>query len=357
MSVQAPVVPDHDHFLRFIVDDKYSLYRRIAGVALLSLILTGGNTKQEFSDLTFFCLKMGGFLITLLLLYINIYVLIPKYLFRKKYIHYVIWVAVVIVLSFLVFAGLKEWLPSLRLKPGPVVKNEYLEDFISVVILLSILCAATMAIRLFQRWVKDGYRLTQLENIRMQTELDLLKSQVNPHFLFNMLNNSQVLIQTNPQKASEILIKLSDLLRYQLYDSSREKVLLSADIRFIAQLLTLEKVRRDYFDFNIEQEGTSRQLLIAPLLFVPFVENAVKHNIESVKGAFVELSFKLHEDVLIFKCRNSKAAGAIEMDTDQMGGLGLPNVQRRLELLFPDKHQLSIKDQNGVYEVHLILTL
>eukprot|EP01132_Coremiostelium_polycephalum_P022109 gene22109-26237_t len=285
MSVQAPVVPDHDHFLRFIVDDKYSLYRRIAGVALLSLILTGGNTKQEFSDLTFFCLKMGG----------------------KKYIHYVIWVAVVIVLSFLVFAALKEWLPSLRLKPGPVVKNEYLEDFISVVILLSILCAATMAIRLFQRWVKDGYRLTQLENIRMQTELDLLKSQVNPHFLFNMLNNSQVLIQTNPEKASEILIKLSDLLRYQLYDSSREKVLLRADIRFLAQLLTLEKVRRDYFDFNIEQEGTSRQLLIAPLLFVPFVENAVKHNIESVKGAFVELSFKLHEDVLIFKCRNSKA--------------------------------------------------
>ncbi|WP_254500443.1 histidine kinase, partial [Salmonella enterica] len=79
--------------------------------------------------------------------------------------------------------------------------------------------------------------------------MDFLKSQVNPHFLFNMLNNSQVLIQTDPEKASEILLKLSDLLRYQLYDSSRQKVLLNADIRFLMHFLSLEKIRRDYFEF------------------------------------------------------------------------------------------------------------
>ena len=121
----------------------------------------------------------------------------------------------------------------------------------------------------------DTQLINELERSKTLTELEQLKNQINPHFLFNMLNNANVLTKKDPEKASQVLMKLSDLLRYQLYDSSRDKVLLTSDIHFLEDFLNLEKVRRDNFDYMISKEGNLSGVFIPPLLFISFVENAV----------------------------------------------------------------------------------
>jgi len=352
-----PVISEKEPFLRFVVDSKFKVYRRILLFGFLTFLLVGENTKHEFSDQTFMLLKMGGFLIAVVLISINIYILVPVFLFKGRYVWYAVWVFTIILLSFAFFTFLKTWLPTLRIRPDEPISmdDNFWGDFMAITIMMGVLCAATTALKLFQRWIRDNYRIMQLENIRMHTELDLLKSQVNPHFLFNMLNNSQVLIQTDPEKASQILVKLSDLLRYQLYDSSRQEVLLSAEILFLVHFLSLEKTRRDYFEFEVRQEGTDEQVLLAPLLFIPFVENAIKHNIQSVNGAYVHLRFRLSKRVLIFECTNPKPLGRLEEGGS--GGLGLPNVKRRLELLYPGRHHLMIGDYADRYHVCLTLNL
>jgi LytS/YehU family sensor histidine kinase len=169
-----------------------------------------------------------------------------------------------------------------------------------------------------------------------------------------MLNNANVLTKKDPDKASQVLVKLSDLLRYQLYDSTREKVLLTADIRFLEDFLNLEKVRRDNFDFVISKEGDLNGIQIPPLLFISFVENAVKHNNDATKPSYVNLFFDVRNNELSFKCINSKPnVKAI----NRSGGLGLTNIKRRLTLLFPESHVLEIKDDLETYCVTLTIKL
>jgi LytS/YehU family sensor histidine kinase len=124
----------------------------------------------------------------------------------------------------------------------------------------------------------------------MQSELELLKNQITPHFLFNTLNNTHVLINTDPEKVSDAVMTLSDLLRYQLYESMQEQVLLSSDIRFLKDFLDLEKIRRNHFEYTVTLHGHSH-LLIPPLLFILFVENAVKHSASGNRETFVNLEF------------------------------------------------------------------
>ncbi|RKR82126.1 histidine kinase [Mucilaginibacter gracilis] len=339
--------------LRFLVDRPYRWYRRAGFVLILLILLKGGNEEHRYADDIFIYLKISGLLLILGLTALHLYVLIPRFLFKRKYGLYFLSVGGGIVLSFLIFVKVRAWLPSLLL-PGKMAKPaDDAADFLAYVVLLCVLCAATAGMKLFQRWVTDSYRLTQLENIRIHTELDLLKSNVSPHFLFNMLNGSEVLIHTEPEKASQMLIKLSDLLRYQLYDSSREQVLLSADIRFLRDFLSLEKIRRDFFEFSIEETGTDRLQMLPPLLFIPFVENAVKHNIQSEAGAYVWLDFVLTGTELLFTCTNPKGVWS----APEPGGLGLPNVRRRLELLFPGRHSLRIHNNPDNYTVKLSLKL
>nr|WP_262903597.1 histidine kinase [Niabella beijingensis] len=200
----------------------------------------------------------------------------------------------------------------------------------------------------------DRQLIYELEQSKTYAELEQLKNQINPHFLFNMLNNANVLTKKDPEKASQVLMKLSDLLRYQLYDSAREKVLLTADIHFLEDFLNLEKVRRDRFDFLISKEGNLSGVQIPSLLFISFVENAVKHNNDATKPSYVNLYFDVRNDELFFKCINSKP---ILKSDGNAGGLGLANIRRRLELLFPATHRLIIEDDTETYCAALTIKL
>ena len=170
-----------------------------------------------------------------------------------------------------------------------------------------------------------------------------------------MLNNANVLIKRNPEEASKVLFKLEDLLRYQINDSSRERVSLASDIRFLNDYLNLEKIRRDNFRLTMEQEGDIESIWIQPLLFIPFVENAVKHSFDSEHPSSVRISFKVDDNRLEFHCENSKPSVAVSKG--KVGGIGLANIQRRLGLLYPDRYQLELKEDETRYSVILSITL
>lgn len=290
------------------------------------------------------------------MVYANIYVLIPKLLLRNKFMIYLAAVAGLILICLLTIGILQ----SAIFEHTPAAENHdnaipawlsILSSFISV----GLLVFGTSAIQIFRKWMVDSLRASELESATMQAELDFLKNQINPHFLFNMLNNSYLLIKKRRPEAAEVIFKLEDMLRYQVNDSAREKVLLSSDIAFLTGYLNLEKIRRDSFDFSVSQEGNLDGIFVPPLMFIPFVENAVKHNCTDDSTPYVALAFKNTGDRLQFRCENSRSEdGEIQHES---GGIGLRNIRRRLELLYPGRHLLEITETEQIYTVRLTLEL
>jgi LytS/YehU family sensor histidine kinase len=272
------------------------------------------------------------------------YLLVPKFLLRNRYYGYGFGIVAYLGLAYLLVSHVKPYLEADR-------KDQIL---VPTIFWIVVLVAASTAIKLFQRWIRDSERINELEKTTIQAELEQLKNQINPHFLFNMLNNANLLTQKDPVKASQVLMKLSDLLRYQLYDSTRPKVLVTADIQFLTDFLNLEKIRRDNFDFQINQEGEINGVQVAPLLFINFVENAIKHNVDAERLSFVDLNFKVKGDELYFKCINSKPPVKVKSNP---GGLGLANLKRRLELLYPGQHDLYVRDEAHLFCVALMIKL
>lgn len=341
---------NNDIILRFIVESRYRIFRHFVLICLVAAAFYG--KKMEFSEPVNTYVKIAIFLILLSLFYINMYWLVPKLLFRDNYLGYFLWNIVLFILVQLLAYNVKQLVSTYFKDP---LQHRDDPNLFAVYFVFMVLIGASAAVKLFQRWISDSQRINELETITIQSELEHLKKQINPHFLFNTLNNANVLTQKDPEKASQVLMKLSDLLRYQLYDSVRTKVLLTADIHFLEDFLNLEKIRRDNFDFTITQNGQLQGLEIAPLLFITFVENAVKHNIDAEEHSYVYVFFAVAEEELHFHCINSKPQ--IKVKRDARGGLGLTNVMRRLELIYPGRHDLRITDSTDTFNVHLTIKI
>ena len=211
--------------------------------------------------------------------------------------------------------------------------------------------------RLLAQVYQEKIHAERLKSSQKDAEFKMLTSQINPHFLFNMLNNVYVLIKKGRDEAAEVLFKLEDLLRYQLNDSSQEKIQLNSEIHFMNDFLNLEKIRRDNFNYIISKEGDINKVWLPPLLFIPFVENAVKHNTDSENASFVHLSFIVQDNRLLFRCENSIPLPEEEVKEPRIGGLGLKNIRRRLELLYPGRHSLEIIELKQSYTINLQLEL
>jgi LytS/YehU family sensor histidine kinase len=214
-------------------------------------------------------------------------------------------------------------------------------------------------VKLLQRWTKDSERMAELSNITLNMELNELRNQINPHFLFNMLNNVKALIRNDPEKATTVIMKLSEFLRYQLYENTEEKTALVGELNFISNFLNLEKIRRDNLSIGIDNKTDVRSagaVFIPPNLFTTFVENAVKHSINiSGKEAWIRISIAIEDRSLHFMCSNSKDAIASVPTDKKSSGLGLANIKRRLELLYQDKYTLKINATDATYTVNLII--
>jgi len=195
-----------------------------------------------------------------------------------------------------------------------------------------------------------------MEKRNLQLELDALRSQVNPHFLFNTLNNIDAFIPVQPAKASAMLILLSDVMRYMLYETKGELVMLDLEVKHLQNVIELQKIRfvqPNYIIFETNVEQTD--IKIPPLLFIPFVENACKYAHFKDKLPVVNIQLTCTENRLHFECVNSFDINRIE--NNQTGGLGLENVKKRLDLLYPNKYKLEIIKKDDLFFVSLDIQL
>lgn len=338
---------DANWMLQLVISEKYRFQRHLLLIIFCIVVLyySPADYVEPYETYN----RLVVFFQISLIAYSNMYFFVPKFLFKNKYLSYGLFVLSAMILSYYIHEAFAD---SFKLDLLPNEDDSI--NFFTFSFMTLVLIVASAAIKLFQQWISDARLIHDLELANTHGELEQLKNQINPHFLFNMLNNANVLIEDDPKKASQVLVKLSDLLRYQLYDSSREKVLLTSEIHFLEDFLNLEKVRRDNFNFLISKEGELSGIQVPPLLFISFVENAVKHNNDSAKLSYVNLFFDVRHTELYFRCINSKPAVKA---VNKSGGLGLANIKRRLELLLPSLHDLKIEDHVETYCVTLTLKL
>jgi sensor histidine kinase YesM len=360
MQKSLPVVMPFENPLIRLVSDRRLRWLRHTLFILFGLILAFKGdigTSDQFPSYkawkTVVIVDAISFVIIMALIYCMLEVLIPKLLFRSKFALFILSFILIVTLVYLTV-----WLFDVFvLQPVIPGKMQHIEfsvlHFIQIGAVTSVLLASVVGVKVFKKWINDVEQMHELQQVNLKTELEQLKSQVNPHFLFNTLNNLLVLTKTDAEKASQVLLGLSDLLRYQLYDSSRERVLLSKDILFIQNLLALEKIRKTDFYYEIKTEGNMDYVSIPPFLFIPFVENAIKHGASTVGHSYLTLHFYVTDHQLRFTSENSKPA----VKRNGIGGLGLKNIRRRLELLYPGRHTLEISDEPEKYIANLIIPL
>jgi sensor histidine kinase YesM len=335
--------------LDFLTDKRYRLQRHLLMITGFMLIMTA-NIDSTWSSFLFTLPLV--LLVYLALIYFNIRVLFPKLMMRNRIYAYL----TAVTLSVLVVAIPVQITHFLNVGGNGHTSFWILSLYtVTSIIKISFTVISVSVVLLFQYWVRNERHIAELETATLLSELEQLQNQVNSHFLFNMLNNIIVLTKTNPGEAANVLHKLSDMLKYQFHGFTGQAIRLGDDIRFLTDYLNLEKLRRDNFEFTVTADAGAEEISLPPLLFIPFVENAVKHNNDNRRLSFVRLRFGLDNDMLCFECVNSKPLRP--MRRDEAGGLGLPNVRRRLDLLYGNRHRLEITENDTIYAVRLTIEL
>lgn len=332
-------------FLRkLLVEPGYRMTRHLLFITILVII----SLNQTFMTMREGIGILGSklFLQFLFLLagytivcYFNLYVLLPKYLLVKQYMKYFAYL--VLTVSLLITIQTSEELTVLTsidriddFYTPPMIFVNMLSSFILVILCIT---GGVMTVVL-KHWMINGRKVGQLERLHIQSEVEQLKEQVNPHLLFNILNRTGVLAKYQREEASDMLIRLSQLLRYQLYDCNREKVLLSAEIKFLRDYLTLEQKYSGAFTFTIASDKSSFPVLVSPLLFITFVQSAVIRIYERQKQASIQAKFEVRDDFILFTCH---------CDLESVfSGTDFSKINRRLELLY--KHSYSLAMTNNV---------
>ena len=219
-----------------------------------------------------------------------------------------------------------------------------------------LLMGMNLGVKLYFRSQEDADILSQIEKHALELQLQYLKYQVNPHFLMNTLNNIHALVDIDPERAKASIVELSKLMRYVLYEGNNRLTPLSREVQFLNNYVRLMSMRySDNVRISLDVPEVLPDSLLPPLLLVIFVENAFKHGISYRTKSFVEISLQPHGDRLLFSCRNSRQQKP--QDENMKGGVGLSNVRRRLDLLFPGNYTLDIKEQEDTYTVHLDIPL
>jgi two-component system LytT family sensor kinase len=298
--------------------------------------------------------------------YFNLYFLIPAFLEKGKYAAYVILLLLTIIASAcLVTTG--------YYVAAFVAAKSVTELFGSQVTFFTLFeggalpstaaaMTLAMSINLTRNWMQTQKRERMLEREKLETELKFLKSQMNPHFLFNTINSIFVLIHKNPLMASESLAKFSDLLRYQLYECNEQQIPLSQELAYVENFIELQGLRQDHDDIDLQihiDPYETCDLVIAPFVLIPFIENAFKHVSRKNEGSnWIKMEIQFKERQFHFSIANSTSATHhASAEVVKHGGIGLNNVRRRLHLVYPDCHRLTIIENAGCYEVKLQLTL
>lgn len=232
----------------------------------------------------------------------------------------------------------------------PVIIGQH--DVIAIIILILML-GMNFGIKLYFRQKENQQRLIELERKNLQQQLEYLKYQINPHFLMNTLNNIHALVDFDPEQAKESIVQLSKILRFVLYEGSKQMVPLQRELLFLEDYIQLMQMRiTDKVDLKVEMPEHIPDGEIPPLMLISFVENAFKHGVSYQQPSFIHISIAISNDRLSFRCENSK----IPQSEDKHGGVGLENARQRLSLIYGERHSLKIND-NSTYTVELTLPI
>lgn len=240
-------------------------------------------------------------------------------------------------------------------KPSPFPFPPFAIRYLIHFVIAFLIVGFNSAIKLFFKSLRDEELMKELEHQRLQSELQYLKYQINPHFFMNTLNNIHALVDIDTDKAKSTIVELSKLMRYVLYEASNKTILLSREIQFLENYVTLMRLRfteKVSIEMNFPPELPEVQ--IPPLLFISFVENAFKHGVSYRKESFIRILVQLEEgNRLSFRCTNSNSGSSDE----QHHGIGLENIRKRLRLLFGNNYTLSITKEETKFDVLLIIPL
>lgn len=291
----------------------------------------------------------------LIISYLNYFVFLPRFLTKKNVWQYLM--EFIFPFALLMFMRIHT---ERYLIDGYTHEEEYLYRTRFVVQLITTNLFIVIFVGML-RFAVDWFQLEgkrkELENEKLLAELNFLKAQINPHFLFNTLNNLYYLAYTKSDNTTEVIAKLSQMMRYMIYDSNHSKVPLSKEIEYMENYISLERLRlNNQIPINFELKGNPENVWIAPLIFITFLENAFKHGVSNNNPkAWVNISIELIDGQCIYQVENSKLEDSAE--EHEKSGIGLQNVQRRLELSYPGKHQLTMENKQDRYVVKLNLTL
>lgn len=309
-----------------------------------------------------------GILLSLLVIifYLNLRVLVPRLLFENRLGWFIGLVVILPVLVVLLVQLAESWLnlPELMYRafhpeasgPRPRGRGPTFDIFMVLTTLLVL--GISTSITTVQKWQKDAQIRQRLEQERISSELSFLKAQINPHFFFNTLNNIYALTLTNGDHARRALHKLSRMMRYVLYETRKDTTLLSQEIAFLQDYIELMQLRlTDKVKVHFEQPQPLKDVLISPMLLLPFVENAFKHGVSALEPSDIYIFISQQDSVLQLQVKN-RIFKESKMVLEESSGIGLHNTQRRLDLLYPERHNLSVKENtDNDYLVHLKLSL
>ncbi len=311
-----------------------------------------------------------------IIFYLNYLVLVPRFFFKKKRLRYYMMVFAMLVLFFFISNGLNElvfkYVPGnakagaigrqqneMR-QPGPPAPDKFFGrppfrqmHLFNYAFTSMFLVFFSVGLRVLERHSDIEKWQKELEKEKLNSELAFLKNQISPHFFFNTLNNIYSLISINQDDSQKAILKLSKLMRYLLYESEQGNTKLSNEIEFMNNYIDLMKLRMsEKINLSISFPENYEDKSIPPLLFIPFIENAFKHGISYREKSFIDISMTTNQDSIYFRCLNSIAKSREDSDSGH-SGIGLENVSKRLNLLFPGKHDLKINKTDKEFEILL----
>ena len=350
--------------IRFLIDRKYRIVRHV--VLILFFVFISFNmpylTCAEFLDsidnmvLYISLVLLAGYLTGI---YLHMYVLLPEFLLKNKYLLYVGTVGLLITFLVCLSFGSDYWLNYYYGREpghysffyqGRTLAIEILGNFF----LYALLLAGTSLTILLRRWLQFSTRKKELEKINLKTELEHLKDQINPEFLFNMLDEAGGQASLDPEQASTILMRLSKLLRYQLYDGTREKVLLISEISFIENFLSLAQIRYANLSFCLTKEGNISRKFVPPLLFIPFAIHSVKLLASKATQVDLRLNFRANGQELFFSCISFAPGLSL---ANWGNSQDLKDVRQRLDLLFEHSYTLKTAGDSSLCKTDLYIKL
>jgi len=284
-----------------------------------------------------------------LVAYFNINVLVNHLLYKRFYLSYAICLLLSIVaVSFPIAVVFHKFIHNKSLQQFVWSTNFFLLNWASI----SLTTLLVLTLKLLFNWYKEEQSNKSLQKVNVETELKFLKSQINPHFLFNSLNNLYALTLLKSDEAPNVVLKLSNILRYVLYETGDGKVRLSKEIDYIEDYIELEKIRLGKgFDLKFEKVGDFSGVYIEPMIFLTFLENSFKHGVSrSLENSWLNMRIEVKDDSIDFEISNPKVEEIGK--SNKPGGIGLENLKKRLDLIYKGNYELKISDESN-YTVNL----